>query len=85
MVNLVCRDASLRSDVLEDIKASFDSVLAYRVPEEVSEVLFCSNLDGGNNAKAARNREMQSLRRVNEVVSEDFLDLTEAVKLLKVV
>ena len=83
MVNLVCRDVSLRSDVLEDIKASFDSVVAYRVPEEVSEVLFCSNL--GANAKAARNREMHSFRKVNEVVSEDFLDLTEAVKLLKVV
>jgi len=83
VVNLVCRDASLRSDVLEDIKASFDTVLAYKVPEEVSEVLFCSNL--GGNAKAAKNREMHSFRKVNEVVAEDFLDLTEAVKLLKVV
>lgn len=88
---------------MKDIGHSFSSVLSYRVPEEVSEVLYCSNRAGvsgsGNpkaySKKAARDREMQSFKRVNAAVAvadvkrdndeDQLVDVAESMKLLRVV
>ncbi len=91
-MNLVSRDTNLRNDVIEDIRRSFTSLVAYKVPEEVSEVIYCSYYEAAaqratNKKGGARDREMHSFRRVNAAVggTEEFLDIAESAKLLKIV
>uniref|UniRef100_A0A0P4W7I3 PABS domain-containing protein n=1 Tax=Scylla olivacea TaxID=85551 RepID=A0A0P4W7I3_SCYOL len=41
IVNLVCRDPDLRSEVLNDVKSVFPSVLLQDIPQEVNCILQC--------------------------------------------
>ena len=42
-MNLACRDPGLRSQILKDIHGIFKTVWSYKVPEEVNEILFCTD------------------------------------------
>ena len=43
VLNLACRDPLLRSEVIQDIHQVFQTVWSYKVPEEVNEILFCTD------------------------------------------
>lgn len=81
-LNLVCRDPALRESTLRDLRAVFPSVLSYKVPEEVNEVLYCSEAK----KKDAKRPLLDAFRRVNEAVGDaDFVDAADALARLKVV
>ena len=42
-MNLVCRDTNLKKNILLRLKGFFKSIVAYDIPEEVNEVVFCSD------------------------------------------
>lgn len=58
-MNLACRDASLRSQILKDIGAVFKTIWSYKVPEEVNEILFCTDHEWAIPAQAVKNTKKQ--------------------------
>lgn len=42
-LNLVCRDSALKEEILRRLKNSFSVIFVYDIPEEVNEVVFCSD------------------------------------------
>eukprot|EP00095_Tigriopus_kingsejongensis_P006509 maker-scaffold172_size289735-snap-gene-0.15 protein:Tk06509 transcript:maker-scaffold172_size289735-snap-gene-0.15-mRNA-1 annotation:"methyltransferase-like protein 13 isoform x1" len=78
VLNLVCRDQALRSEVLATLRAGFTHVVSCPIPEEVNEILYCSSGAGGGPLRPA------ALRRVNEALGQsDFLDLDRALQLMQ--
>lgn len=90
VLNLVCRDPLLRSDVVQDIHTEFRNIVSYRVPEEVNEILYCTNDEGLNGKRVdMQHPVVKAFENVNGTVGksggDDFLDLTESMKILRIV
>lgn len=45
ILNLVCRDEKLRELALTNVRRAFQSVCAYKLDEDVNEILYCRNVD----------------------------------------
>lgn len=94
VLNLVCRDTRLREAVVADLRKLFsEGVLAFKVPEEVNEILFCSEAlknPGRKRKLDPKHPVIEALRRVNEAVrvggkkneEEEFVDVAESLKRL---
>jgi len=89
VLNLVCRDSVLRSEIVKKLTSIWTCVLSYKLEEEVNEILFCSNnekLKSGD----VNSTINQAFKLVNDHVKkvtklkEDFIDLEDALKLLKI-
>ena len=92
MLNLVCRDTALREEVHANLARRFGSVLAYSVPEEVNEVLYCFDFaaaakEGRKDNSTKKEAFAGALQRVNCAVGDrEFLDATtEALTRLRIV
>ncbi|KAL6107488.1 mettl13 [Pungitius sinensis] len=94
ILNLVCRDSSLRTSVRERVSATFPTVLSRKVEGEVNEVLLCSRGASGTSDAA---RFLRSLREAgaglqgalvsgsrSETSSRPNIDIAELLKDLKV-
>jgi len=96
VLNMACRDPVLRSEILRDIQGVFQTIWSYNVPEEVNEILFCTDHDWALKSKKVDrkhptieafdkvNKHTKVLQKKAENVDE-LLDLEEAVKQLKLV
>jgi hypothetical protein len=96
VLNMACRDPVLRNEILRDVQGVFQTVWSYNVPEEVNEILFCTDHDWAlKSRKVDRkhptieafdkvNKHTKVLQKKAENVDE-LLDLEEAVKQLKLV
>uniref|UniRef100_A0A8D3B3Y3 eEF1A lysine and N-terminal methyltransferase n=1 Tax=Scophthalmus maximus TaxID=52904 RepID=A0A8D3B3Y3_SCOMX len=93
MLNLVCRDSSLRQSVLQRVSAVFPSVLSRKIEGEVNEVLLCSREEKGT-SDAARvlpslNQAAKNLQRAlrsdrTGTHRSPHIDIVELLKDLKV-
>ena len=93
---MACRDPVLRNEILRDIQGVFQTIWSYNVPEEVNEILFCTDHDWALKSKKVDrkhptieafdkvNKHTKVLQKKAENVDE-LLDLEEAVKQLKLV
>jgi hypothetical protein len=102
-LNLACRDPLLRSEVIQDIHRIFQTVWSYKVPEEVNEILFCTDHEWPNAKKISKKHPaVEAFGQVNSHITkriikdgmtgadkskleDEFLDLSEAMKQLKLV
>ena len=96
VLNMACRDPVLRNEILRDIQGVFKTVWSYNVPEEVNEILFCTDHDWALKSRKVDkkhptieafdkvNKHTKVLQKKAENVDE-LLDLEEAVKQLKLV
>ena len=87
---MTCRDPLLRSEVLKDLKTTFNAnVLSYQVPQEVNEILFCwkdESLLPDINSKMNKNHPaIKAFEHVNAVVKDEVFDITEALLHVRVV
>lgn len=75
----------LRSEVIQDIHKVFKTVWSYRVPEEVNEILFCTDHEEWGLKKKVDKKHpaIEAFAKVNANV--ELLDLQEAIKQLKLV
>jgi len=89
VLNLVCRDSVLRSEIVKKLTSIWTCVVSYKLEEEVNEILFCSNnekLKSGD----VNSTINQAFKLVNDHVKkvtklkEDLIDLGDALKLLKI-
>lgn len=93
---MACRDPVLRSEILRDIQGVFKTVWSYNVPEEVNEILFCTDHDWALKSKKVDRKHptIEAFDKVNKHTKvsqkkaenvDELLDLEEAVKQLKLV
>lgn len=100
VLNLACRDANLRSQILKDVGEVFKTIWSYKVPEEVNEILFCTDHEWASTASKNTKKQKPALieafgkvnthtkviqKSVNARNEEELLDLDEAIKQLKLI
>lgn len=96
MLNLVCRNSSLKDSVLERLRAVFPTILSKKVEGEVNEVLLCSRRENETSDVACipqtLNQAAKSLQTAlrfrgaeTKTNSSPHIDVAEWLKGLKVV
>jgi len=96
VLNLACRDSTLRSEIISDVQKVFTTVWSYKVPEEVNEILFCTDHEWALKTKKVDRKHpaIEAFDKVNTHTKglqkscnarneEELLDLEEAIKQLK--
>ncbi|XP_055591887.1 eEF1A lysine and N-terminal methyltransferase homolog [Uranotaenia lowii] len=90
ILNLVCRDDSLRTKVFAEIKQVFKYVLSYKLEEDVNEIFYCTDNDALDSAEKWQNamkssaEQINSLARKNKLSRDDLVELDEFVEALKI-
>ena len=86
VLNLACRDPLLRSEVIQDIHKVFKTVWSYKVPEEVNEILFCTDHDFfescQNSLQNAKNSGHQKINKKHPAI-EAFGKINSHTKLVQ--
>lgn len=82
-MNLVCRDEVLREKVLNDLRNTFQSVVSYKLDEDVNEILYCQN--STHDAKKWNESMEKSAKHINDVLKKDqnFSEMIDTQELLK--
>ncbi len=94
VLNLVCRDQSLKTSIMADIKRIFKSAFVRTVSEEVNEVVFAlpqarrTDLTLGDGAKAPAAlvenlKTLHTVAQTNAARSEDVMSLTYKLSNMK--
>ena len=92
VLNLSCRDSRLRAELVENLKDVWVSVVAFKLEEDVNEVVYCSNTNKLRSVKDTGSREAmgQAFKMVNDHVrkarrnKEDLLDVDDCMKRLTI-
>ena len=87
VLNITCRDPTLRSEVLTDIKNTFQGdLISYQIPQEVNEIFLCwkNNVPEMNSKINKKHPAIQAFESVNKIVNEDLLDLNEALSQIRI-
>ncbi|XP_061540455.1 eEF1A lysine and N-terminal methyltransferase isoform X1 [Phycodurus eques] len=84
ILNLVCRDSTLRKDVLERVSRIFPAILSRKIDGEVNEVLLCRRESVGNmpSLKQAGHDLQRALR--SGMTHNPKIDIAELLKDMKV-
>lgn len=92
VLNLVCRDSLLRSELMSRLGQVWSSIVTYKLSEDVNEVIFASNSQklrdtGGGQAK---HKISSAFKLVNDHVrkvlktNDDLIDIEESLDMLKI-
>merc|ERR1719266_43313 len=74
VLNLACRDPLLRSEVIQDIHRVFQTVWSYKVPEEVNEILFCTDQEWSNAKKISKKHPaVEAFGQVNSHITKRII------------
>lgn len=65
VLNLVCRDEKQRELVLDELRATFPSVCAYKLDEDVNEIVYCRGAPADEPKQWHRDLELAA-RNLNE-------------------
>lgn len=90
VLNLVCRDESLRGKVVDGLRQVFKYVMSYKLEEDVNEIFYCTDnnaLSSGEKWQEAMKEsaaEINSLAKKQKLSREDLVDLAEFVHGLKI-
>ena len=88
VLNITCRDPTLRAEVIKDVKTAFGcELLSYQIPQEVNEIFFCPKTSVPE-MKSKINKKhpaIKAFETVNVNVQDDLLDLSEAIKQIQLV
>ena len=83
VLNLACRDPLLRSEVIQDIHKVFKTVWPYKVPEEVNEILFCTDHEScQNSSQNAKNSGNHKINKKHPAI-EAFGKINSHTKLVQ--
>ena len=83
VLNLACRDPLLRSEVIQDIHKVFKTVWSYKVPEEVNEILFCTDHEScQNSSENAKNSGNHKINKKHPAI-EAFGKINSHTKLVQ--
>ena len=82
VLNITCRDPTLRIEVVKDIKNVFrGDLLSYQIPQEVNEIFLCwkTSVPEMNSKLSKIHPAIVAFETINSVVKDELLDLTEAL------
>ncbi|KAH8279631.1 hypothetical protein KR018_011141 [Drosophila ironensis] len=80
MLNLVCRDESLRSAALEGLQKVFPAVCHYKLDEDINEVVYCANDEKYKSVEQWKKNFGTAGRGLNSAVKEHKLASEEALE-----
>jgi len=88
VLNLVCRSDSVKSEIMQILQETFSSIAAYKLIEEVNEVLFCWKQKLGKNSikKKIRSSTEELVNKASKkrnVFGDDRIDVTQFMNSLK--
>jgi len=89
VLNLVCRDSLLRAEMMEKLSNVWNTIITYKLEEEVNEIIFCSSNEKLKSVEVKQTFN-QAFKQVNDHVKkanrsmDDLIDLEESLQLLKV-
>lgn len=83
----MCRDEKLREKVLIDLRNTFNSVVSYKLDEDVNEILYCQNME--YEEKKWNETMQKSAKHINDILrkeqnSSETIDIDEFLKELKI-
>ncbi|KAH8400549.1 hypothetical protein KR222_006179 [Zaprionus bogoriensis] len=90
MLNLVCRDETLRSEAITNLQKVFLAVCSYKLDEDINEVVYCANDEEYKSMEQWRKqmgtaaRGLNSAAKSQRFTNEDMLDVTEFLSELKI-
>ncbi|KAH8326825.1 hypothetical protein KR074_001468 [Drosophila pseudoananassae] len=80
MLNLVCRDESLRGSAMEGLRKVFPAVCSYKLDEDINEVVYCANDEKYKTVEQWRKQFGTAGRGLNGAVKEQKLALEDALE-----
>lgn len=89
ILNLVCRDETLRANALKSLKTVFPAMCTFKLEEDINEVVYCSNNDKLTNLKnwkkllGSSGRNLNAAVKTKKLNEEEMLDVTEFMNDLK--
>lgn len=90
MLNLVCRDESLRDESIANLKEQFVSVCSYKLDEDINEIVFCANderyktIDQWKKHMGTAGRRLNNAVKNQKLSDKDALDVTDFLSELKI-
>lgn len=86
MLNVVCRDETLRTKVKEDLKAVFSTIHRHKMGEDINEVLFCMNMevDAKTWSDAMEASAKRTYGKTGKDTADNMVDLSELLEKLRI-
>ncbi|XP_016963875.1 eEF1A lysine and N-terminal methyltransferase homolog [Drosophila biarmipes] len=90
MLNLVCRDESLRTEALDNLHKVFPAVCSYKLDEDINEIIYCANdekyktVEQWKKSMGTAGRGLNSAVKETKLASEDALEVAEFLSELKI-
>ncbi|XP_017873074.1 PREDICTED: methyltransferase-like protein 13 [Drosophila arizonae] len=90
MLNLVCRDESLRDESIANLKEQFVSVCSYKLDEDINEIVFCANderyktIDQWKKHMGTAGRRLNNAVKNQKLSDKDALDVADFLSELKI-
>ncbi|TDG40126.1 hypothetical protein AWZ03_013447 [Drosophila navojoa] len=90
MLNLVCRDDSLRNETIANLKQHFVSVCSYKLDEDINEIVFCANnecyktIDQWKKHMGTAGRRLNNAVKDQKLSDKDALDVADFLSELKI-
>lgn len=90
MLNLVCRDETLREEAITNLQKQFASVCSYKLDEDINEIVFCANderyktVDQWKKYMGTAGRRLNNAVKVQKLSDKDVLDVADFLSELKI-
>ena len=88
VLNITCRDPTLRSEVVADVKNAFKGdLLSYQIPQEVNEIFLCwkNTVPDMKSKINKKHPAIKAFDTVNAFVKDELLDVSEAIAQVQIV
>lgn len=79
MLNLVCRDETLRAEAVANLQQVFSAVCCYKLDEDINEVVYCANDDKYKTVEEWKKQMGTAGRGLNCAIREHKLDNKETL------
>ncbi|XP_001356868.2 eEF1A lysine and N-terminal methyltransferase homolog [Drosophila pseudoobscura] len=89
MLNLVCRDETLKTEAIANLQKVFPAVCSYKLEEDINEVVYCANdekyktVEHWQKAMGTAGRGLNTTIKEHKLASEDPLEVAEFLSELK--
>lgn len=87
ILNLVTRDENLRESALNKLKEKFQTIVSYKLDEDVNEIVYCQNgdqnMDEWNKRMELSVQNVNKMMRTQAVNEQNIIEVQEFLQELK--
>ncbi|XP_034668300.1 eEF1A lysine and N-terminal methyltransferase homolog [Drosophila subobscura] len=90
MLNLVCRDETLKAEAMANLQKVFPAVCSYKLEEDINEVVYCANdekyktVEHWQKAMGTAGRGLNTAIKEHKLANEDALEVADFLSELKI-